>query len=83
MVNGIKVIKMGGMENEFFDKVNRKRDEELNLLTKQYYPYIFTIFYTNTTPLLIITAIFLVYILKNDKLEAEIAFPIISTFEVL
>jgi ABC-type multidrug transport system fused ATPase/permease subunit len=51
MVNGIKVIKMGGMEDEFFDRVNQKRDEELNLLKKQYDPYIFTIFCTNATPL--------------------------------
>ncbi len=47
MVNLIKVIKMGGMEDKFFGRVNQKRDEELNLLKKQYHPYIFTIFCPN------------------------------------
>ena len=83
MVNGIKVIKLGGMEDEFFDRVAAKRDDELNLLRKQYYPYIFTIFCTNATPLFITASIFLTYILKGHELSAEIAFPIIATMGIL
>lgn len=83
MINGIKVIKMSGMEDEFFEKVTHKRDTELNLLKKQYYPYIFTIFGSNATPVLITAVLFLVYILQGNELTAEVAFPIISVLAIL
>ena len=83
MLSGIKFIKMCCWEDFFINKLEIARDAELKFYKKLSILRIVQGFCSWLTPVIVIMSTFTTYIYFGNKLTAEIALTLISTFEVL
>lgn len=79
----IKYIKVNAHEKYFFQKLNRKREEELRLNKKVNLMNIFTIVVFWLSSPLIISFTFLVYLNLGNEITAPKAFTTIMLFQIL
>ncbi|EGR28734.1 hypothetical protein IMG5_169310 [Ichthyophthirius multifiliis] len=81
--NSIKVIKANAWEEHFYDKLEVKREKELELISKKFILGTLAIFTLWITPMLIINSTFAGYILLDNVITPQKAFTIISLFYIL
>ena len=65
----IKYIKVNSLEEKFYQKIDEKRQDELNILKKRQYMNMLFIFSFWSTPMFVINATFAYYILNGNNLD--------------
>lgn len=79
----IKFIKVNAWEEFFYNKIDEKRKQEMATLRSRLLLVSFQVFISWMTSPLIINAVFAWYVLTDNDLSAEKAFPVISLFNTL
>lgn len=80
----MKYVKANAYEDEFFIKLNTKRDEELKLLSKRFWLTATMIFCNWSANPFVINATFATYIWVFGKdMTAAVGFSLISIFSII
>eukprot|EP01133_Synstelium_polycarpum_P002439 gene2439-2772_t len=83
VLNGIKVIKLYSWEQSFMEHVKSIRDSELGVMTIIKYIQGFSLLLWSMSPIFVSVTTFGVFIALGGKLDATIAFPALSLFNVM
>lgn len=83
MFDIIRYIKINAIEKFFYNKVDEKRMQEINLYRKKGFMDVLTIFIYWLACPLILSATFTTYILLGNEMSSEVAFTTIMIFTTL
>ncbi|KAL3160420.1 hypothetical protein ABBQ32_010743 [Trebouxia sp. C0010 RCD-2024] len=83
LLDGIDVVKCMTWENPFWDRIQKVRQTELDILWKSFRVATFNSFLLNAIPTFVSVATFTTYVLLGNKLTAAKAFTSLSLFSIL
>lgn len=83
MVHGIKLVKLLAWESKICDLLNKKREEELEHITRMKYTGLMAGIAWTLTPILLPLVTFGVFVLVGGQLTASVAFTTLALLDVL